>query len=84
VIQIKVHVLVADPRERAIGKDSRSREVWNSRESLSTRTLFLTYASGGLLLGLAQALDKSHRLALETALESSASTAVDEVSELKR
>jgi hypothetical protein len=38
----------------------------------------------GLLLGLAELLDKTHGLALETAVEPSAGTGVDEVAELLR
>jgi len=34
---------------------------------------------GSLLLGLAELFDETHRLALETALELSASTSVDEL-----
>lgn len=37
---------------------------------------------GSLGLGLAQALDKTHRLALQTALEPSAGTSVDELHEV--
>ena len=36
----------------------------------------------GLLLGLAELLDQTHGLALETAVEPSAGTGVDEVTEL--
>jgi hypothetical protein len=36
----------------------------------------------GLLLGLAQLLDQTHRLALETAVEPTASTGVDYIAEL--
>jgi hypothetical protein len=38
----------------------------------------------GLLLGLAELLDQAHGLALETAVETSAGTRVDEVTELLR
>jgi hypothetical protein len=38
----------------------------------------------GLLLGLAELLDQAHGLALETAVESSAGTSVDKVTELLR
>jgi hypothetical protein len=38
----------------------------------------------GLLLGLAKLLDQTHGLALETAVEPSAGTGVDEVTELLR
>lgn len=38
----------------------------------------------GLLLGLAELLDQTHGLALETAVEPSAGTGVDEVAELLR
>jgi hypothetical protein len=38
----------------------------------------------GLLLGLAELLDETHGLALETAVEPSAGTGVDEVTELLR
>jgi hypothetical protein len=38
----------------------------------------------GLLLGLSQLLDKAHRLALETAVEPTAGTGVDEVTEFFR
>ena len=36
----------------------------------------------GLLLGLAELLDEAHGLALETAVESSAGTSVDDIAEL--
>ena|ERR1700730_8867061 len=39
-------------------------------------------AGGGILLGSTELLDETHGLALQTALESSASTAVDEFHEL--
>lgn len=38
----------------------------------------------GLLLGLAELLDEAHGLALETAVESSAGTSVDDIAELLR
>jgi hypothetical protein len=38
----------------------------------------------GLLLGLAELLDETHGLALETAVESSAGTGVNKVTELLR